>query len=135
MLPDERPLLLPVAFEAQLIEGLAFQAPVIFAMGVVTVGTADLAFPDRMMGRQGGLRKYLGMAFEAGIRFSNSHRSATGLVERRVRNGADLRDLRVGCASWQSAQATPWRSWYDECQAMWVNRCDNRGRDPFASET
>ena len=96
MFPHKRPLLLRVAFEAQLIECLGLQAFVIFAMGVVTVRTADLAFPDRMMGRQGGQREYLGMAFETGIRFGNSHGPATRSVQRRVRNGNDLWHLRVG---------------------------------------
>ena len=49
MFPHKGPLLFRMAFEAQLIECQGFQASVILPVAIVAIGTADLAFPDRMM--------------------------------------------------------------------------------------
>lgn len=85
-----------MTFEAQFIECLGLQAALLFTVRVMTVRTANFSLTNGMVRGERCFGEYLGMAFETGVRFGHSHGPATQVIHGRMRDGHDLRQVRVG---------------------------------------
>ena len=92
----KRPLLFCMALVAQSVYRILFEVALRLTVGVVAIGTDHLAFPDRMVGRQGGERVDRRMALVARLRFINAHRQPFGTLHRGMTDVDHLRHLGLG---------------------------------------
>lgn len=96
MLVHERPLLFCMALVTYSVDRIFFEVSFGLAVRVVTVGANHLAFPDRMVRRQGAETVDLRVAPVARLRFVDAHRQPFGTLDRRVTDVYYLRHLGLG---------------------------------------
>jgi hypothetical protein len=96
MLVHERPLLFCMALVAHAVYRIFFEVSFGLAVRVVAIGASHLAFPDRMMRRQGGESVDRRVAPVARLWFVDAHRQAFGTSDRGVTDVHYLRHLGLG---------------------------------------
>ena len=96
MLVHKRPLLFCMALVAQTVDRILFEVTFGLAVRVVAVGANHLAFPDRMVRRQGAESVDRRVTFVARLRFVDAHREPFGTLHRGVTDVHDLRHLGLG---------------------------------------